>query len=150
MILLLWVFLFPSILSFPVLLLVVVDLLLTRPSNRLITRAFIMDYLKTQRVEGSAHAGKIDMVLESLYERCVLLPNAPWRLLTLLYIFCLQVHSFFGSVGFTYGASSPKWLFALFGNRLGARFAGDKYIQFVLLCAAYGYSLVVVWHTNHT
>ena len=48
MILLLWVFLFPSILSFPVLLLVVVDLLLTRPSNRLITRSFIMDYLKSE------------------------------------------------------------------------------------------------------
>lgn len=149
-ILLLWVFLFPSVFSFPLVLLALVDLLLTRTSDRLITRQYIMTYLQSHtspqdNQEGHQedhHDGLVDMVLESLLERCVLLPNALWRLITLAYLFLLQLHSFFASVDVTYGISAPRWLLALFGNRLGAAYAHDKYIQLLLLCALYAYSLV--------
>lgn len=146
--LLLWVFLFPSIFSFPLVLLALVDLLLTRTSDRLITRQYIMTYLQSHTTHEDNHEdrhdGLVDMVLESLLERCVLLPNALWRLVTLAYVFLLQLHTFFASVDVTYGVSAPRWLLALFGNRLGTAYAHDKYIQLLLLCALYAYSLVAV------
>lgn len=149
--LLLWVFLFPSVFSFPLVLLALVDLLLTRTSDRLITRQYIMTYLQSHTSQESQegcqedhHDGLVDMVLESLLERCVLLPNALWRLITLAYVFLLQLHTFFASVDVTYGVVAPRWLLALFGNRLGTVYAHDKYIQLLLLCALYAYSIVAV------
>ena len=142
--LLLWVFLFPSIFSFPLVLLALIDLLLTRTSDRLITRQYIMTYVQSHVAKENSHEGLVDMVLESLLERCVLLPNSVWRFATLAYVFFLQLHSFFASVGVTYGVSAPKWLLALFGNHIGAAYARDKYIQLLLLCALYAYSLVVL------
>ena len=137
--LLLWILLIPNALSFALIAFALLDLLATRTLDRCFTRKSIVETLE----RAGASTGAIESLLESLYERCVLVPSLCLRQLTLFYCFLLQIHSFCRSVRFSYGVSDPHWLFALFGGHAEASSIRDRYVQIVLFVILYGFLRVL-------
>ena len=138
--LLLWVLLIPNAFSFGLIAFALLDLLSTRTLDRCFTRKSIVETLE----RAGASTGAIETLLESLYERCVLVPSLFLRQLTLFYCFLLQIHSFCRSVRFSYGVSDPRWLFALFGGHGEASSVRDRYVQIVLFIVLYGFLRVAL------
>ena len=149
-ILLFWIYRYPSSFSFLLLFFIFVDMILTKTSNKSVSRKTIVDMIKLEMKE--SNTGVIEFILESLYERCILLPNQTWRLLTLLYCVIVQASSFIASQLNATISWSPHLLFILFGNHIGSTFNQDKFIQFLLFAAIFLYYQVSLrfYHIIHS
>lgn len=139
-ILLLWMVFYPSLPSFLGVLWIMIDLAFTRTSNYCITRQTVMNSIHSEVREDNA--GVTELILESLYERCILLPNQHWRFFTLIITLLVQLHSFIGVNNVSYGISDSHWIFILFGNHVGESYSHDKYYQFLLFVGMVCYFLV--------
>lgn len=132
-ILLVWVFLFPNLFSFGLVIWIIIDILLTFTSDHYLTRSLVMQSMDVSSME----TGVLDSLFESLYERCVLLPSQKVRRFTLFYCLLLQIHGFIGSTGITHEVESRRWLFYLFGGHVTNVAMRDRYIQLLLFAALY-------------
>ena len=141
-VLLLWILLVPNAFSFVLIAFVLVDLLATRTLDRCLTRKSIVETLE----KTGASMGGIESLLESLYERCVLLPSLFVRQITLFYCLLLQIHSFCRSVQFSYGVTDAHWLFLLFGGHAATQSVRDRYVQIALFLLLYGWLRVLRFH----
>ena len=143
-ILLAWMYFYPSILSLPLIFFIFMDLLFTHTSDYYMNRQFVMQYINTELGSVEDNMGTIEVILESLYERCVLLPNTIWRTITLYYTIFIQINSFLGTISFSYGISYPSdyFLFVLYGNHVGTGFRNDCYGQILLFTGLLFYSFV--------
>ena len=132
-ILLVWVFLFPNLLSFGLIVWIIIDILSTFTSDHYLTRSLVMDSMDVSSME----VGVLDSLFESLFERCVLLPSQKVRRFTLFYCLLLQIHGFLASTGLVHEVKSKQWLFYLFGGHVSDIAARDRYIQLLLFAALY-------------
>lgn len=131
---------YPSLPSFLGVLWILIDLGLTRTSNYCVTRQTVMNSIHSEVQE--YNAGVTELILESLYERCILLPNQHWRFFTLMITVLVQLHSFIGVNDVSYGITDSHWIFILFGNHIGESYTYDKYYQFLLFAGMSFYYLV--------